>query len=161
MILRACLRLLNFVKMLSIIDCICVNARVQCEFGEVDSKTLVFYFHCCFNYHLIQFLLPLHDQLRNCGTRLRQSQFKQKNCFIQNTILRGSTLHLHKTVLHMTRVLASTFIFDTSNFGTVAGELLVFVEIGFLFELILFFYQLVNFLVFAILFIYFSFQFPF
>jgi hypothetical protein len=45
-----------------------------------------------------------------------------------------------RTLLHMTRALASTFIFGTSNFGTIARELLVFVEIGFLFELILFFY---------------------
>jgi hypothetical protein len=45
-----------------------------------------------------------------------------------------------RTLLHTTRALASIFIFGISNFGAVAGELLVFVEIGFLFELILFFY---------------------
>jgi hypothetical protein len=45
-----------------------------------------------------------------------------------------------RTLLYTTCVLASTFIFGTSNFGAVARELLVFVEISFLFELILFFY---------------------
>ena len=36
-----------------------------------------------------------------------------------------------RTLLHMTRILASTFIFGTLNFGTVAEELLVFVDIDF------------------------------
>ena len=35
------------------------------------------------------------------------------------------------TLLHTTHTLASTFIFSTSNFGAVAGELLVFVDIDF------------------------------
>jgi hypothetical protein len=56
-----------------------------------------------------------------------------------------STSHLHNTILQTIRVFASIIKFVHQIFGTVFGELFVFVEIDFLSRLILFFYRLFTF----------------
>ena len=71
---------------------------------------------------------------------LYRVRLNRKIDFLQNTIPYGSTSHLHAHFIANDSCYCKYFIFGTSNFGAVAEELLVFVEICFLFELILFFY---------------------
>ena len=99
----------------------------------------------------------LHAICSIFGTRLRQSQFRQRINFSQTRFPMDSISYLCSTTLTTIHMLVSTLLFVYQIFGAIAEESFVVVKIDFLSRLILFLYQLFyfgNFFLFVSMFLY-------